>query len=143
MPNRFRSIRLLDSRNRSQRVQEFRRGSRETRRKRSGSIGTIDRLAQFRKGLLQDVGMRREAVEQTAAQAVAIARASARVKQHDVRLASEKPANADWATPIEIDPFNTSIEQNLDLLLKIDSELRAVSGITLAEANMNFQREES
>jgi TldD protein len=60
-----------------------------------------------------------------------------------VRLASEKPANADWATPIEIDPFNTSIEQNLDLLLKIDSELRAVSGITLAEANMNFQREES
>jgi TldD protein len=87
--------------------------------------------------------MRREAVEQTAAQAVAIARASARVKQHDVRLASEKPANADWATPIEIDPFNTSIEQNLDLLLKIDSELRAVSGITLAEANMNFQREES
>ena len=60
-----------------------------------------------------------------------------------MRLASEKPANADWATPIEIDPFNTSIEQNLDLLLKIDSELRAVSGITLAEANMNFQREES
>ena len=55
----------------------------------------------------------------------------------------KSPANADWATPIEIDPFTTSIEQNLDLLLKIDSELRAVSGITLAEANMNFQREES
>ncbi len=87
--------------------------------------------------------MSRKAVEQTAAQAVAIARASSCVKQHDVRLASEKPANADWATPIEIDPFTTSIEQNLDLLLKIDSELRAVSGITLAEANMNFQREES
>ena len=55
----------------------------------------------------------------------------------------EKPATADWATPIEIDPFTTSIEQNLDLLMKIDSELRAVPGITLAEANMNFQREES
>ena len=87
--------------------------------------------------------MSRKAVEETAAQAVAIAKASARVKQHDVRLAPEKPATADWATPIEIDPFTTSIENNLDLLLKVDSELRAVPGITLAEASMNFQREES
>ena len=84
----------------------------------------------------------RKAIEQTAAQAVAIARASSLVKQHDVRLASEKPANADWATPVEIDPFTTPIEQNLDLLLKIDSELRAVSGITLAEATRRLEKRE-
>jgi TldD protein len=86
--------------------------------------------------------MREEAVKKTAAQAVEIARASARVKQRDVRLAPEKPATAEWTTPHQIDPFTTSIEQNLDLLMKIDAELRAVTGVTLAETNLNFHREE-
>ena len=85
----------------------------------------------------------REAVEATAARALAIAKASARVKQENVRLAPETPVTADWATPIEIDPFTISIEQNLDLLLKIDRELLSVTGVTLAETNLNFRREES
>jgi TldD protein len=85
----------------------------------------------------------RDSVEATAARALAIARASARVKQESVRLAPEKPVTADWATPIAIEPFTISIEQNLDLLLKIDRELLSVSGVTLAETNMNFRREES
>src|SRR2546426_3737374 len=84
----------------------------------------------------------RAAVEATAARAVDIAKASARVKQHDIQLAPEKPATAEWTTPCKIDPFATSVEQNIDLLLKIDSELRSVRGVTLAEANMNFRREE-
>jgi TldD protein len=84
----------------------------------------------------------RAAVEATAARAVEIAKASARVKQHDVRLAPEKPVTAEWTTPFQIDPFTTSVEQNLELLLKIDNELRAVTGVTLAETNMNFRREE-
>jgi len=81
-------------------------------------------------------------VEATTARAVEIARASARVKREDVRLAPEKPAVADWSTPYRIDPFSVSVEQNIELLLKIDAELRSVSGITLAEASLNFSREE-
>src|SRR5580765_5038017 len=84
----------------------------------------------------------RAAVEATAARAVDIARASARVKQRDLQLAPEKPATAEWNTPIQIDPFTISVEQNIDLLLKIDAELRSVAGVTLAETNMNFRREE-
>jgi TldD protein len=84
----------------------------------------------------------RAAVETAAARALAIAKASARVKSEDVRLAPERPVVAEWSTPVLIDPFTTSIERNLDLLLKIDSELRAVSGVTLAETSMNFRREE-
>ena len=84
----------------------------------------------------------RSAVEATAARAVEIARASSRVKQREVRLAPEKAVSAEWSTPILIDPFTTSVEQNLDLLLKIDSDLCAVKGVTLAETNMNFRREE-
>jgi len=84
----------------------------------------------------------RGAVEATAAQAVAIARASAKVKRESVKLAAEKPAVAEWNTPYKIDPFSVSVDQNIELLLKIDAELRSVAGITLAEANLNFNREE-
>src|SRR5690348_5457985 len=84
----------------------------------------------------------REAINATAARAVAIARASAQVKLQDVRLAQEKPAKAEWTTPHQINPFTTSIEQNLELLFKIDKELCSVQGITLAETNLNFRRDE-
>jgi len=63
------------------------------------------------------------------------------VKQQDVRLAAEKPLTGEWTTPHVIDPFSISVEQNIALLLNIDSELCAVAGITLAESNLNFNRE--
>jgi TldD protein len=84
----------------------------------------------------------RSAVEATAARAVEIAKASSQVKQRDIQLAPEKPVTADWTSPFQIDPFTTSVEQNIELLLKIDAELRSVQGVTLAETNLNFRREE-
>src|SRR5580704_17034659 len=69
-------------------------------------------------------------------------RASAQVKRDNVRLAPEKAVNAEWTSPFRIDPFRVSVEQNIELLLKIDAELRSVPGITLAETNLNFNREE-
>jgi TldD protein len=84
----------------------------------------------------------RTAVEATAARAVEIARASARVKKSPIILAPEKPATANWTSPFQIDPFTTSVEQNIELLLNVDAELRSVAGVTLAETNMNFRREE-
>jgi len=93
-------------------------------------------------GFAASAELERGAVEATAARAVEIAQASARVKREDVQLAQEKPAVAEWSTPYKIDPFTTSVEQNIDLLLKIDAELRSVAGVTLAETNLNFSREE-
>src|SRR6266852_4408810 len=93
-------------------------------------------------GFAASDNLSRAAVEATAAQAVEIARASARVKQRDVVLAPEKPVSAEWTTPYKIDPLAMSVAQNIDLLLKVDSELRSVAGITLAETNLNFNREE-
>jgi len=94
-------------------------------------------------GFAASADLSRAAVEATAARAVEIARASARVKLEDVRLAPEPAAVAEWTTPFKVDPFTTSVEQNLDLLLKVDAEMRPVAGVTLAETGMNFQREES
>jgi TldD protein len=84
----------------------------------------------------------RAGVEATAARAVEIARASARVKQQDVQLAPENATTAEWVTPHVIDPFSISVERNIALMLNVDSELCSVAGVTLAESNLNFNREE-
>src|ERR1700686_4265558 len=107
------------------------------------SVGmSVRAIADGAWGFAASAELGRGAVETTAARAVEIARASARVKQEDVRLAPEKPAVAEWSTPYKVDPFTTSVEQNIELLLKIDAELRSVAGVTMAEANLNFRREE-
>ena len=109
----------------------------------SQSLGVgIRVLADGAWGFAATEDLTREGIQITARQAVEIARASASVKQHDVRLAPEKPYVDDWTSAYQIDPFSISVEQNLDLLMKIDAELRAVRGITLAETNMNFRRYE-
>src|ERR1700687_4148580 len=94
-------------------------------------------------GFAASADLSRAAVEGAAARAVEIAKASPRVKREDVRLAPEPAAVAEWTTPHKVDPFTTPVEQNLDLLLKVDGEMLAVAGVTLAESGMNFQREES
>src|SRR4051812_14817002 len=48
----------------------------------------------------------REGVESTAAKAVAIARASAKVKAQPLQLAPEPAAKIDWTMPFQIDPFS-------------------------------------
>jgi TldD protein len=93
-------------------------------------------------GFAASADMGQASVEATAVRAVDIAKASAKVKQSEVKLVPEKPVTADWTTPYKIDPFTISVEQNLALLEKIDAELRSVPGVTLAETNMNFRREE-
>ena len=93
-------------------------------------------------GFASSAELGRASVEDTAARAVDIARASAKVKQSEVQLAPEKAVTAEWVSPYQIDPFSISIEQNLALLQKVDAELRSVAGVTLAETNMNFRREE-
>src|SRR6202522_3371757 len=93
-------------------------------------------------GFAASEDLSRSGVEATAARAVEIARASAQVKRENIRLAPEKVVTAEWITPYVIDPFSISVEQNIALLLRIDSELRSVAGVTLAETNLNFNCEE-
>src|SRR5205814_384904 len=70
------------------------------------SVGvSVRAIADGAWGFAASAELGRGAVEATAERAVEIARASARVKQEDVRLATEKPAVAEWSTPYKIDPF--------------------------------------
>src|SRR4051812_22120422 len=86
--------------------------------------------------------MSRESVERTAAEAVAIARASSQVQAHPIRLAAEKAVTAEWTSPCKVDPFSKSLEDNLALLQQCDAELRKVQGVTLAETNLNLRKYE-
>src|SRR3954464_7784230 len=112
----------------------------------NGKIGTasdaeslgigIRVLANGAWGFAATEDLTRAGVETAAGLAMEIARASGTVKTQDVRLAPEKAHQDDWSSPCKIDPFSISIEQNLDLLMKIDSELSSVEGVTLAETNL-------
>jgi TldD protein len=135
----YADVRILDDRQRALATKNGKIGSANE----SDSLGASVRvLADGAWGFAATRDLSREGVEAAAQSALAIARASASVKQHDVRLAAEKAHRADWSSPCRIDPFSTSIAENLDLLLKIDAELRATPGVTLAETNLNFRRYE-
>src|SRR3990170_6067899 len=75
-----------------------------------------------------------------AQRAVEIARASALAKKADIVLAPEQKIVDTWVSPCRLDPFSTSVEQNLDLLLRADAEARDVQGITLVEASLHMRR---
>jgi TldD protein len=82
----------------------------------------------------------RASVDKAAALAVEIGRSSALAKKQDVRLAPEEKIADRWAGRCQIDPFTVPVSSCLDLLLKVDGELRKVKGVTLAEALMDFRR---
>ncbi len=79
-----------------------------------------------------------EAAVRVAREAVAIARASARVPARAVRLAPVEPAHATWSGPCAIDPFTVSTDDKLALLLAADAAMRAIDGISLATGEMEF-----
>ncbi len=79
-------------------------------------------------------------VNAAAAQAVEIARSSALAKKQDVRLVPEPKTVDSWEGPCRIDPFSIPVSSCLDLMLKVDAELRKVKNITLSEVAMDFNR---
>ena len=116
----------------------------------NGQVGTLSEseslglgvrvIAEGAWGFAATDQLTRERIDETAARAVAIARASARVKQKDLVLAPEQKIQAAWQTPIEKDPFQVSVDEQIKLLLAADEEMRRVAGLTLAETSMSFTR---
>jgi len=82
----------------------------------------------------------REGVESCAAEAVAIAKASALAKRENVSMAPEKEYVDTWQNPFLKDPFRIPVERQIEVLLAADQLMRRVKGITLAEGAMSFKR---
>ena len=97
-------------------------------------------LAQGSWGFAATDNLSAEGIRAAAGLAVEIARASALAKKKDIMLAPEQKYEVQWQSPVRIDPFSISVDQNLALLFSIDAELRRNSGVTLAETSMVFTR---
>src|SRR5215468_4248037 len=110
----------------------------------SESIGIKIRvLANGAWGFASTDRLTRESVAACAAQAVAIAKASALAKRSEVVLAPEKAYIDSWQSPFRKDPFEIPLETQLALLLAADGEMHKVKGVTLTETNMQFRKIDS
>jgi TldD protein len=110
----------------------------------SESIGIGVRvLANGAWGFASTDRLTREGVAACAAQAVAIAKASALAKQSDVVMAPENAYVESWQAPFKKDPFEIPLESQLDLLLKTDAEMSRVKAVTLTETGMQFRKIDS
>lgn len=76
-----------------------------------------------------------------AREAVAIAKASARVAGEPVQLTPVAAEQGSWTGPCQIDPFGVPLEQKLELLMKVDETLRAQADVTITRATLGFYRE--
>ena len=116
----------------------------------NGEVGTLSETESLGIGIRVIAGgswgfsstdrLTREGVQACAAEAVAIAKASALAKREDVALAPEASYVDTWQNPFLKDPFRIPVERQIDLLLAADKEMRRVKGVTVAEGCMTFRR---
>src|SRR5215467_1129873 len=110
----------------------------------SESIGLgIRALADGAWGFASTDVLTRNGVAACAAQAVAIAKASALAKREDVMMADEGAYVDSLQAPCRKDPFEIPLESQLTLLLAADAEMRQVKGVTLTETDMQFRKIDS
>jgi TldD protein len=76
--------------------------------------------------------------ERCARLACQVARASARVRGEPVRLLPMRPTLASYATPMQIDPFEVSLADKIDLLIRSSAAMAGEPSVVVAQANMNF-----
>ena len=74
--------------------------------------------------------------KEVVAQAVAIARASAKVRKAPVTLAPVPVVRACWNTPVQIDPRKVSLSERIELLMAADAEMARVAGVTQRKGSL-------
>jgi TldD protein len=110
----------------------------------SESIGLgIRVIADGAWGFASTDNLTRDGIAACAAQAVAIARASALAKRADVVMVPEQAYTDSWQSPFRKDPFEIPLDVQLELLLAADAAMRKVKGVTLAETDMQFRKIDS
>ncbi len=117
-----------------------------------GAIGALDQgenlgfgirvIADGAWGFASSDDLSKESFDKTAALAVRIAKASAKTKIKDVKLAPSKAYTDNWEAPFKTDPFTVSLEKKLELLHKLHERMSKVKGVTNTSSTMAFVREE-
>jgi TldD protein len=73
--------------------------------------------------------------------AIRIARASAQVRSQRVDLGDPVTSKGTYRTPIVRDPFEVSLAEKVDLLLRADKAMGSVKGVTVRSGSMEFIRD--
>jgi len=81
------------------------------------------------------------AIDRAAAEAVAIARASASVPGRRADLGPPVTSRGVYRTPVARDAFAVPLDEKIDLLLAANREMRAVPGVTTTNGQLLWQRE--
>ncbi len=81
-------------------------------------------------------------IDRVTALAVQIASASSLARGEPVDLGPAVSSQGSYQTPIQIDPFNVSLEDKLGLLLSADAEIANVDGVRVRRGNLTFIREQ-
>ncbi len=79
-------------------------------------------------------------IDTTAALAVEIARAAARLPMEPVRLSEVEPATGTWHSPMQEDPFNVPLEEKIALLMEASHRMQSVKGLSFAEGGLDLFR---
>ena len=79
-------------------------------------------------------------LKKLADRAIGIAKASAVTLKTPVKLAPVEPYKARYISPMTEDPFKVSLDEKIDLLLKVDQTLRKKPKIKISESSMDFYR---
>jgi TldD protein len=79
-------------------------------------------------------------IARTSALAVEIARAAARLPREPVKLAEVEPATGTWASPLQEDPFNVSLEEKVALLMEATRRMQGVEGLAFGEGGIDLYR---
>jgi len=93
-------------------------------------------------GFAGSVRMDGASIDAVAGEAVRIARASSRVRREPLRLSPVTPVQGEYRTPVQLDPFEVSLETKMDMLLRADAAMGEVSAVTVREASLEFVREQ-
>jgi len=83
----------------------------------------------------------KESILKVTEEACRIAKASAKVKEHPVKLAEVKPYKDKVSHNAKIDPFSISLNEKLDLLKEATSSLNVSPEIVIRRGNMRFLKQ--
>ncbi len=87
-------------------------------------------------GFASSYRLNTEEADNVAAEAVRIARASARVHDRPVVLGEPVRSQGTYSTPREIDPFQVPLDDKIAMLVQADEAMRRVPQITIATGNV-------
>jgi TldD protein len=80
-------------------------------------------------------------IEEAARHAVSIAKASSRVNRTPVRLAPAPALVGEFRTPVVRDPFEVSLDDKVNLLMRTDEAMSHLAQIRVRECSLEFGRE--